>query len=128
MSLSDYGLYFGLTLLLSTLFGIGGVGSAIALVPTLSSVGVAFALARALGLFVNTISTVTASITHFRWGVLDIRFAMPLVITIIAATPIGAWASQFVPHPALEAVLAVFLLVAAALLLFSQRPTLAPIT
>jgi len=79
MSPGDYGLYFGLTLVLSTLFAMGGVGSAIALVPSFTMVGMAFDLARALGLFVNTAATAAASATHFRHGMLDVRFALPLV-------------------------------------------------
>jgi len=120
----DYSLYFGLTLVLSTLFAMGGVGSAIALVPSLSMTGIAFDLARALGLFVNTASTVSASITHFRRGVLEVRFALPLVLAILVATPAGAWASQFVPHTLLTVVFVAFLLIAAVLLLIPRRPTL----
>ena len=124
MSIADYSLYFGLTLVLSTLFAMGGIGSAIALVPSLSVAGVAFDLARALGLFVNTASTISASVTHFRNGVLDFRFALPLVISILIATPIGAWSSQYVSHTLLTTILVMFLIVAAALLLIPNRPTL----
>ena len=124
MSLTDYSLYAGLTLFLSTLFAMGGVGSAIALVPSLSMAGMAFDLARALGLFVNTASTMAASVTHWRRGVLEVRFALPLIVSILIATPLGAWASQFVSHTLLEALLTVFLIVAAVLLLFPRRPTL----
>ena len=124
MTLADYSLYFGLTLALSTLFAMGGVGSAIALVPSLSMAGIPFELARALGLFVNTASTISAAITHFRNGVLDFRFALPLVISILIATPVGAWSSQYVSHTLLTAILVAFLIVAAALLLNRNRPTL----
>jgi len=124
VTLADYSLYFGLTLALSTLFAMGGVGSAIALVPGLSMAGISFDLARALGLFVNTVSTATASVTHFRRGVLEVRFALPLVLAILVATPAGAWASQFVPHTLLTVVFVAFLLIAALLLLVPRRPTL----
>ncbi|WP_372840866.1 sulfite exporter TauE/SafE family protein [Phaeovulum sp.] len=124
MTLGDYSLYFGLTLVLSTLFAIGGVGSAIALVPSLSMAGIAFDLARALGLFVNTAATAAASVTHFRRGTLDVRFALPLVGSILVATPIGAWSSQFVAHGVLEAILTAFLITASILLLIPRRPTL----
>lgn len=122
--LGEYGLYFGLTLGLSTMFAMGGVGSAIALVPSLSMAGMAFDLARSLGLFVNTAATAAASVTHFRHGMLDVRFALPLVISILIATPIGAWVSQYVAHSVLEAILTAFLLTAAALLQIPRRPTL----
>ncbi|MBD3765788.1 MAG: sulfite exporter TauE/SafE family protein [Rhodobacterales bacterium] len=123
-SLADYSLYFGLSLALSTLFAMGGVGSAIALVPSLSMAGLGFDLARALGLLVNTAATAAASVTHFRHGVLDVRFALPLLLAVLVATPVGAWSSQFVPHAVLEAILTVFPILAAVLLLIPRRPTL----
>ena len=47
-----YATYFGLTLFFSTLFAMGGVGSAIALVPIFSGVmGIPLNLAKATGLF-----------------------------------------------------------------------------
>lgn len=124
MSLGDYSLYFGLTLVLSTLFAMGGVGSAIALVPSFSMLGVPINLAKSLGLFVNTATTVTASVMNFRRGVLEVGFALPLVVSILIATPIGAWSSQFVPRPVVEGLLVAFLVSAALLMLFTKRTTL----
>ena len=128
MSLADYSHYFGLTLILSTLFTMGGVGSAIALVPGLSMLGVSLDLAKALGLFVNTASTVTASVMNFRRGVLEIGFALPLILSILLATPLGAWSSQFIARGIVEWVLAAFLITAALLMLFSKRTTLVTYT
>ena len=124
MSLADYSLYFGLTLALSTVFAMGGVGSAIALVPSFSMLGMAIDLAKALGLFVNTASTITASVMHHRRGLLDVRFALPLAISLLVATPLGAWLSQFVAREVIEGLLTVFLITAALLLLFSKRTTI----
>lgn len=124
MTLADYSLYFGLTLILSTLFAMGGVGSAIALVPSFSMLGMAIDLAKSLGLFVNTASTVTASVMNMRRGVLEFGFALPLVLSILIATPIGAWSSQFVAREAIEWLLIAFLITAALLLVFSRRTTL----
>ena len=116
--------YFGLTLVLSTLFAMGGVGSAIGLVPVLETAGMPLALARALGLFVNTTSTAVAALLHLRSGLLDLRGAWPLVVSVLVATPAGAWASQFVAPDIVRAVLAVFLIVAAVLMLVPRRPVL----
>lgn len=117
----EYLTYFGITLVLSTLFSMGGVGSAIALVPVLSMMGLPLNLAKAIGLFVNTTSTITASIMNFFRGVLDFSFTLPLVISILIATPIGAWSSQFVPVVVVKWILVAFLIVSALLLLFSNR-------
>lgn len=116
--------YAGLTLILSTLFAMGGVGSAIGLVPALDAAGLPLALARALGLFVNTTSTAVAAAVHLRSGLLDLRGALPLVAAVLLATPAGAWASQFVAADLVRAVLAVFMIAAAGLILMPHRPVL----
>lgn len=115
------GLYFLITFALATLFAMGGVGSAIALVPTLSMLGLPLNLAKAIGLFVNSASTVTASLMNLRRGVLDVRFTLPLVFAVVLATPVGAWLSRYVAEQTVKWVLVVFLLVSAGLLLFSRR-------
>ncbi len=118
-----YGIYFLLTLALSTLFSMGGVGSAIGLVPIFSMMGVPINLAKAIGLFINSASTITASIMNFFRGVLDIKFAIPLIISIMLATPVGAWMSQYVQKEIVEWILVAFLLVSSFLLIFSNRET-----
>lgn len=116
--------YFALTFLLSTLFAMGGVGSAIGLVPMLETTGLPLAMARALGLFVNTTSTAVAAAVHLSSGLLNLRGAWPLVVSVLVATPIGAWASQFVAPDIVRAVLAVFLIAAALLMLVAHHPVL----
>jgi uncharacterized membrane protein YfcA len=115
------GIYFLLTFVLATLFAMGGVGSAIALVPTFSMLGMPLNLAKATGLFVNSASTITASVMNFRRGVLDVRFTLPLVIAVVIATPVGAWLSRYVPVHIVEWALAGFLLVSAGLLIITRR-------
>ena len=118
-----YGIYFILTLVLSTLFAMGGVGSAIVLVPTFNMMGLPLNLSKAIGLFINTSSTITASIMNFFRGVLDIKFALPLIIAILIATPIGAWSSQYVPVKTVKWVLVAFLITASMLMLYTKRET-----
>ena len=57
---------FFITLFLSTFFAMGGVGSAVALVPILHFLGVNFNLSKAIGLFVNTSTTITATIMNIK--------------------------------------------------------------
>ena len=118
-----YGIYFILTLVLSTLFAMGGVGSAIVLVPTFNMMGLPLNLSKAIGLFINTSSTITASIMNFFRGVLDIKFALPLIVAILIATPIGAWSSQYVPVKTVKWVLVAFLITASILMLYTKRET-----
>lgn len=121
--LLHYAIYFLLTLALSTLFSMGGVGSAIGLVPIFSMMEMPLNLAKAMGLFINSASTITASFMNFFRGVLDIKFALPLIISIMIATPIGAWTSQYIQKEIVEWILVAFLLVSALLLIFSKHET-----
>jgi len=114
-------LYFALTLALSTLFAMGGVGAAVALVPIFGMLGMPLNLAKAIGLFVNSVSTASATVMNAVRGVLDIRFALPLAISMLIATPLGALMSQDVPQRVIEWVLAGFMIVSAGLLLFFKR-------
>ncbi len=116
-----YTIYFFLTLIFSTIFSMGGVGSAIGLVPIFTVIGMPLNLAKAIGLFINSASTITASIMNFFRGVLDIKFALPLVISILIATPIGAWCSQYVPKELVEWLLTLFIITCAFLLIFTKR-------
>ena len=117
----DYGLYFALTLAVSMVFAMGGVGSALGLVPIFHLLGIPFNPARALGLFINTASTMTASVMNFRRGVLEVCTAMPLVLSMLVATPLGAWWGKFVPHIWVHDLMIVFLITAAFLMLFTKR-------
>jgi len=117
----DYALYFLVTLFFSTFFALGGVGSAIALVTIFPMLGQSFNLSRALALFVNTSSTLSVSVMNIYRGALDFKFALPLVLSIMISTPIGAYYSQFVDHKILSIMLIGFLLISATSMLFYKK-------
>jgi len=114
-------IYFFLTLVFSTLFSMGGVGSAIALVTIFPMVGMPLNLAKATGLFINATSTLSASVMNLLRGVLDFRFALPLIVSIAISTPVGAYASQFIAEYWVRWVLIGFLLISATLLITRRR-------
>jgi hypothetical protein len=99
----------------------GGVGSAIALVTVFPMFGMPLNMAKATGLFINTTSTVSASVMNFKRGMVDFKFALPLVISVLISTPIGAYLSQFVSEYWVKWVLAAFLLISATLLMRSKK-------
>jgi len=99
----------------------GGIGSAIALVPIFSLMGLPINLAKAIGLFINTSSTLTASIMNFRRGVLNVASTLPLIIAILLATPLGAYLSLYVSEDRVKWVLVAFLVISGTLLLFQKR-------
>lgn len=113
--------YFILTLAFSTLFSMGGVGSAIALVTVFPMAGMPLNLAKTVGLFINTTSTLSASVMNLLRGVLDFRFALPLVISILISTPLGALSSRYASEYWVKWILIGFLLVSATLLLKQKK-------
>ncbi len=119
--LLHYSLYFFLTFVLSTVFSMGGAGAAIALVPLFSLLGMPLDLAKTVGLFINATSTITASVMNFLRGVLDMRFALPLVISVLVATPTGAMLSRYVPQTIVQWILVAFLIISALLMIFTKR-------
>ncbi|MDZ7852420.1 MAG: hypothetical protein U5L98_07160 [Halomonas sp.] len=88
MTVFDYGTYFVVTFIVSTVFASGGVGSAVALVPIFSMMELPLNLAKTIGLFINSASTIAASTINVRKGLVDFRFALPLVVSVLVATPL----------------------------------------
>ena len=104
------------TLLLSTLFATGGMGSAIVLIPVLGFLGFDFNLAKAAGLFVNTVTTSTASVLNWRRRELDYRLLLPFVLPSVLAAPLGAWCAQIWHMDSIKLIFALFLFLVAALM------------
>ena len=112
---------FFLTLFLSTIFSLGGVGGAAALIPLLNMMGVPFGLSKATGLFVNISATTIATIMNLKRKALDIKFAIPLVISLTIFLPIGAYLSQFLNEKTMKWMLAGFLYFSATMMMFGKK-------
>ncbi len=117
----DYLLYFTITVLLSTLFAMGGAGAGIAVIPVLHMLGIEFNLAKAVGLFVGFTTTVTSSVMNFRRKVLDVRFALPLAVTLLLFAPVGAQLSRFVDERIVKSIFVLFLLFSATMMMFFKK-------
>ena len=116
-----YAEIFFIVLALSTFFALGGVGSAVALVPVLHMLGIDFNLSKAVGLFVNTSTTITATIMNLKRKVLDIKFALPLALSLVITAPIGAYLSKYIPQIYVKYLFIAFLLFAGSMLLFGKK-------
>ena len=112
---------FTITFILSTLFALGGIGSATALVPILDMMGLNFNFAKAIGLFVNTSTTITSSIMNIKRKVLDIKFAFPLAISLALTAPIGAYLSKLIPENLVKSLFVLFLFFAGSMILFGKK-------
>jgi len=115
-------IYFIASTLLSTLFAIAGLGSAIALVPTLNILGLSFDMARVSGLFVNSITTITTSILNLKKQLFDIDFVAPLVISSVVFAFIGAKISLLLDVDFVKTIFGITLIIIASMILFFKKP------
>ncbi len=111
---------FIVTLLLSTLFATGGVGSAIVLIPLLSFLGVGFDLSKAVGLFVNTVTTSTASCLNFRRNAIDVKTTIPFLFTSVLLAPVGAYSAHHCNISSIKILFILFLFLSA-YMMFSRQ-------
>jgi len=109
------------TFALSTIFALGGVGSAIALVPFLNFLSVPLNLAKSIGLLVNTASTITASFLNFKKKLIDFKLALVLILPALIFAPVGAHSSQFINEEIIKIILLFFLVLSGFLLLFYKK-------
>ena len=107
-----------LSFLLSFVFALGGVGSAIALVPLLNWLGIPLNQAKATGLFINTISMSGASVANVRAGRLDLRLGAPVIVASILLAPLGAYLSTLISTKLIMLVFTLFLVSAGLIMLF----------
>ncbi|ABB39583.1 protein of unknown function DUF81 [Oleidesulfovibrio alaskensis G20] len=83
--------------ILSFIFALGGVGSALVLIPTLTWFGVPFSLARPTGLFVNTVSMTGATFSNIKEKRLDFKLGIPIIISSTIMAPAGAYIGHIMP-------------------------------
>jgi len=117
----EYLIYFGITLVISTLFSIGGTGSSVALIPILSFLGVGFDLAKAVGLFANTASTLGASIMNVLRKSIDVKQVLPFVFMSVACAPLGAYSATQMDTYYVKCAFALFLLFSATMMLMQKK-------
>jgi hypothetical protein len=103
---------------MSFLFALGGVGSAIILIPTLTWLGIPFNLARPTGLFVNCVSMLGATYSNIRAKRLDFRLGLPIIISSFVLAPFGAWAGHHLPTRTLLFMFMGFLVFSGSMMLF----------
>lgn len=103
---------------LSFLFALGGVGSAVVLVPVLHWLGYPLNEAKPTGLFVNTISLMGASVSNIRNKRLDFHLGIPIIIASVAMAPAGAYISTLISQKLVMIAFVAFLLFSGNMMLF----------
>ncbi len=102
-------------------FVLGGLGSAVALIPVLVFFGVPFPVARSSGLFVNVLSTASASYYNVKNRLINFKFGVPLVVFAFLAAPVGAYISKFIPERIVGLFFGIFLLFAGVMAVIPKR-------
>jgi uncharacterized membrane protein YfcA len=110
-----------ISFLVSFVFGLGGLGSAVALIPILVFLGIPFPLARSAGLFTNVLSTSSATFHNLKKGLVDIRFAFPIVVASMLFSPLGAYFSHFVPEKLVGLAFTLFLFFAGVMVYIPKK-------
>ncbi|MBI9092478.1 MAG: sulfite exporter TauE/SafE family protein [Desulfobacterium sp.] len=108
---------------LSFLFALGGVGSAVALVPALIVIGVPGGVARPVALLVNVASLGGATIHNLRNDKFRPGSWWPLIVFSLPAAPVGAWVSSRIPQDILLGVFAFFMVFSGLLMILPFRQT-----
>lgn len=91
------------------------------MVPVMHWLGIEFNFAKAIGLFVNTSTTVTATFMNIKRKVLDIKFALLLAVSLAAFAPFGAMYSKHIPVQTVKWLFALFLFFSASMILFGKK-------
>ena len=112
---------FAIALVASFIFSLGGIGSAIILVPIMVSLGIPINSAKPIGLFINTVSMTGASINNIKNKRLDFKMGIPIIIASFIFAIIGAYISKFIPGNIIIIVFATFLTFSGLMFLFHKK-------
>jgi uncharacterized membrane protein YfcA len=106
---------------LSFLFALGGLGSAILLIPVLTFLGVPFELARPAGLFTNVLSTTSGLAHNIKYKLVDWKLAIPLAVSATVAAPVGAYLSHVIPAKVVGIIFTLFIIYAGVMLYIPKK-------
>ncbi len=110
-----------ITLALTLLMSIAGVGAAFILIPIFLALGIEIHTAMATALLLNAVAMSTASYRFARRGLVVWKVAVPILIVAALLSPVGAWVSQGLDRRVLLWLFVGFLLFSAAMMLL-YRP------
>ncbi|CAK0779768.1 putative membrane transporter protein [Gammaproteobacteria bacterium] len=113
------------TLVLTTLLSMAGVGAAFILIPVFLAFGVELHTAMATALLLNAIGMSIASITFIRKRLVDWPLVLPMLGVAVTASPFGVWLAHGLDRALLLWLFVGFLLFAALMMLL-YRPAPRP--
>ncbi len=107
-----------LVFVFSGLLAMAGLGAAFLFVPLFYYLGVPLAEATPTALLLNVVSLLFATINYWRGKLINWRVGLPVLITAVILSPVGARLTLHVDKTILLAMLAAFLLFAGSMMLF----------
>jgi hypothetical protein len=110
-----------ITLVVTTVLTIAGVGAAFVLIPVFVALGVDLHVAMATALLLNAVGLTVASVRNARLKLIDYRAGLPILVIASAVSPLGARISLGLPRRLLVELFVGFLVFAALMVLF-YRP------
>ncbi len=114
-------------LLLAFVFSMLGLGGAMLYIPVFTWFGFGMKdVAIPTGLLLNGVTALSASVFYLRARMVDVRGAIPMIVTSFLAAPAGALITRYVATDVLKLLFSIGMLVAGAKMLLStsrQEPT-----
>jgi hypothetical protein len=118
MSITIYILSALLVFVFSGLLAMVGLGAAFLFVPLFYYLGVPLAEATPAALLLNVVSLMFAVVNYWRGQLINWRVGLPVLITAVILSPIGARLTPFVDKKILLGLFAVFLVFSGFIMLF----------
>ena len=109
-----------LVLIFSGLLAMAGLGAAFLFVPLFYYLGVPLAEATPTALLLNVVSLALAAVNYWRGKLINWRVGVPVLVTAVILSPLGARLTPLVNKTVLLAMFAAFLLFAGFMMLFYE--------
>ncbi len=123
MSITVYLISAALVFVFSGLLAMAGLGAAFLFVPLFYYLGVPLAEATPTALLLNVVSLLFATINYWRGKLINWRVGLPVLVTAVVLSPIGARLTASVNKTLLLGMFAAFLVFAGAMMLFYKAKT-----
>lgn len=118
MAIEIYLISAVLVFVFSGLLAMAGLGAAFLFVPLFYYLGVPLAEATPTALLLNVVSLLFATINYWRGKLINWRVGVPVLITAVALSPVGALLTAHVDKTILLSIFAAFLVFAGFMMLF----------
>jgi len=118
MSIPVYGISAILVFLFSGIMAMAGLGAAFLFVPLFYYLGVPLAEATPTALLLNVVSLMFAAFNYWRGKLINWRVGLPVLVTAVILSPLGARLTPFVDKKILLGLFAAFLVFAGFMMLF----------